>query len=157
MSESDEQLVRDYEEAVRRECMTLLGGRDISEVWDLPDEVTPKGVRHHILLARLLVREYEGEHDTITELVDRVAGLFGLLLECGYVPVDQQIELWRVADLIESTYRHDETGAREEGDSPLSGPDVVDYLLTYEAEIFAALRREPGIDTPPDDNEKEIE
>ena len=51
--------------------------------------------------------------------------------------------LQKVADIIESTYDHDEDGRRTNGDSPVSGADVVDALLGLETEIFVHLRRPP--------------
>lgn len=37
-----------------------------------------------------------------------------------------------VRDLIESTYEHDDEGRRIEGDSPVSGADVVEELMRME-------------------------
>ncbi len=55
----------------------------------------------------------------------------------------QQLEL--VAEIIESTYPHDANGRRDEGDSPVSGADVVDRLAALEQPIRDVLHRHaPG-------------
>lgn len=46
----------------------------------------------------------------------------------------------RVLGIIEATYAHDDEGNREEGDSPISGADVVDRLLELEDELVAAIQ-----------------
>lgn len=48
--------------------------------------------------------------------------------------------LQSVMQIIESTYDHDpDTGERTDGDSPVSGADVVESLCAIEDEIAAAL------------------
>ena len=52
-----------------------------------------------------------------------------------------------VAGIIEETYPHDDEGNRINGDSPVSGADVVDALCAIEQQIAEALssaKREPG-------------
>jgi hypothetical protein len=50
-------------------------------------------------------------------------------------------QLERVAEIIELTYPHDADGRRVEGDSPVSGADVVERLAALEVPIREALRR----------------
>jgi hypothetical protein len=57
---------------------------------------------------------------------------------------DMARQLEQVADIIESTYPHDANGRRVEGDSPVSGADVVDRLAALEVPIREALRRYAG-------------
>jgi hypothetical protein len=61
---------------------------------------------------------------------------FGPLLE----EANQETPLSKVMNIIEQTYPHDEDGNREEGDSPISGADVVEQLISLEEEIKEALK-----------------
>jgi len=66
---------------------------------------------------------------------------FGLVVE----KAELRTVLERVADLMESIYEHNADGSRyEDGDSPMSGSDVIDALGGLEDDVFRALDRKPG-------------
>ena len=46
-----------------------------------------------------------------------------------------------VFEIIESTYPHDDDGNREEGDSPVSGADVVQELCCIEESLAEAIAK----------------
>ena len=48
--------------------------------------------------------------------------------------------LYRVMGIIESTYPHDENGKRIEGDSPVSGADVVEMLMELEDDLANVIK-----------------
>jgi hypothetical protein len=48
--------------------------------------------------------------------------------------------LHNVMAVIEETYPHDDQGRREDGDSPVSGADVVDHLCLLQGAIIEALQ-----------------
>ena len=48
--------------------------------------------------------------------------------------------LVQVSNIIEATYPHDKEGNRLEGDSPISGSDVVDMLGELEEDVFQTIK-----------------
>lgn len=100
----------------------------------------------------MLIRESEEPFRVIAELVDneltnKQTHLWGQLLAKAR---DMRHALTLLADLIESTYEHDDNGNRTNGDNPLSGADVCEELCGLESVVFGALDRLPGLDVDED-------
>lgn len=55
----------------------------------------------------------------------------------------REAALRKVLDIIEQTYAHDEDGNRTDGDSPISGADVVEMLCALEDDLRGALETKP--------------